>query len=88
MHLPAAVKHHFRYQNTQKRGYPMQKLKRWQIPLFAFAHFGPCMLSTIISVYLVDALQTAGFGANVEQWTFASKNREKSLYSLGRSSIK
>ena len=51
----------------------MQKLKRWQIPFFAFAHFGPCMLSTIISVYLVDALQTAGFGENLEQWTFAGK---------------
>lgn len=51
----------------------MKKLKRWQIPLFAFASFGPCMLSTIISVYLVDALQTAGFGANLEQWTFAGK---------------
>ena len=51
----------------------MKKLKRWQIPLFAFASFGPCMLSTIISVYLVDALQTAGFGSNLEQWTFAGK---------------
>ena len=51
----------------------MRKLKRWQIPLFAFASFGPCMLSTIISVYLVDALQVAGFGADVEQWTFAAK---------------
>lgn len=51
----------------------MKKLTRKQIPLFAFASFGPCMLSTIISVYLVDALQTAGFGANIEQWTFASK---------------
>ena len=51
----------------------MRKLKRWQIPFFAFASFGPCMLSTIISVYLVDALQVAGFGADVEQWTFAAK---------------
>ncbi|MBQ6812237.1 MAG: MFS transporter [Agathobacter sp.] len=51
----------------------MRKLKRWQIPLFAFASFGPCMLSTIISVYLVDALQVAGFGADVENWTFAAK---------------
>ena len=51
----------------------MKKLKRWQIPLFAFASFGPCMLSTIISVYLVDALQTAGFGSDLAQWTFASK---------------
>ena len=51
----------------------MRKLKRWQIPFFAFASFGPCMLSTIISVYLVDALQVAGFGSDVEQWTFAGK---------------
>ena len=51
----------------------MRKLKRWQIPFFAFASFGPCVLSTIISVYLVDALQTAGFGENLEQWTFAGK---------------
>ena len=51
----------------------MKKLKRWQIPFFAFASFGPCMLSTIISVYLVDALQTAGFGENLAQWTFAGK---------------
>ena len=45
----------------------MRKLKRWQVPLFAFASFGPCMLSTIISVYLVDALQTAGFGSDLER---------------------
>lgn len=51
----------------------MKKLTRKQIPFFAFASFGPCMLSTIISVYLVDALQVAGFGENVEQWTFANK---------------
>ena len=51
----------------------MRKLKRWQIPFFAFASFGPCMLSTIISVYLVDALQVAGFGSDVENWTFAAK---------------
>ena len=51
----------------------MRKLKRWQIPLYAFASFGPCMLSTIISVYLVDALQTQGFGVDVEYWTFANK---------------
>ena len=51
----------------------MRKLKRWQIPFFAFASFGPCMLSTIISVYLVDALQTAGFGSDLEYWTFAGK---------------
>ena len=51
----------------------MKKLTRKQIPFFAFASFGPCMLSTIISVYLVDALQTAGFGEDLAQWTFASK---------------
>ena len=51
----------------------MKKLKRRHIPLFAFASFGPCMLSTVISVYLVDALQAAGFGSNLEQWTFAGK---------------
>lgn len=51
----------------------MKKLTRKQIPLFAFASFGPCMLSTIISVYLVDALQVAGFGADVENWTYAGK---------------
>lgn len=51
----------------------MKKLTRKQIPFFAFASFGPCMLSTIISVYLVDALQTAGFGQDLEQWTFAGK---------------
>ena len=51
----------------------MKKLKRWQIPFFAFAHFGPCMFSTVISVYLVDALQVAGFGSDVENWTFAAK---------------
>ena len=51
----------------------MKKLKRWQIPFFAFAHFGPCMLSTIISVYLVDALQVAGFGSDVENSACAAK---------------
>ena len=58
----------------------MRKLKRWQIPFFAFASFGPCMLSTIISVYLVDALQVAGFGADLENWTFAAKTITVSLF--------
>lgn len=57
----------------QEENKKMKKLKRWQVPIFAFASFGPCMLSTIISVYLVDALQTAGFGENLENWTFAGK---------------
>ena len=51
----------------------MKKLKRKQLPLYAVAGFGPNLINTIIAIYLVDALQTAGFGANIESWTFANK---------------
>ena len=51
----------------------MKKLKRKQLPLYALAGFGPNLINTVITIYLVDALQTAGFGVNVEYWTFANK---------------
>lgn len=43
------------------------------MPLYALAGFGPNLLNTILSIYLVDALQTAGFVQNVENWTFYNK---------------
>lgn len=51
----------------------MKPLKRRQMPLYALAGFGPNLLNTILSIYLVDALQTAGFVKNVENWTFFNK---------------
>lgn len=51
----------------------MEKLKRRQLPLYALAGFGPNLLNTIITIYLVDALQIVGFGENAEFWTFANK---------------
>lgn len=51
----------------------MKTLKRSQLPLYALAGFGPNMLNTIITIYLVDALQSAGFVQNLESWTFAGK---------------
>lgn len=51
----------------------MKKLTKKQLPLYAFAGFGPNLLSLILSVYLIDALIVEGFGVNVEYWTFANK---------------
>lgn len=51
----------------------MKTLKRGKLPLYAIAGFGPNLLNTIISIYLVDALQTAGFVQNIENWTFFNK---------------
>ena len=51
----------------------MKKLTRKQLPLYAFAGFGPNLVSLILSVYLIDALIVEGFGVNVEFWTFANK---------------
>ena len=51
----------------------MKKIKRKLLPLYALAGFGPNLINTIITIYLVDALQTTGFGVNVEYWTFANK---------------
>lgn len=51
----------------------MQKLKRGQLFWYALAGFGPNLLNTVITIYLVDALQTAGFVENIESWTFANK---------------
>ena len=39
----------------------MKKLKRKQLPLYALAGFGPNLINTIITIYLVDALQKTGF---------------------------
>lgn len=51
----------------------MKKLKRGLLPLYALAGFGPNILNTVLTIYLIDALQATGFGANMENWTFASK---------------
>ena len=51
----------------------MKKLKRKQLPLYALAGFGPNLINTIITIYLVDALQKTGFVVDSEYWTFANK---------------
>lgn len=51
----------------------MKKLSRRQLPWYALAGFGPNMLNTVITIYLVDALQKTGFVVNSESWTFADK---------------
>lgn len=51
----------------------MEKLSRKQLPLYALAGFGPNLLNTIITIYLVDALQVVGFGQDAQFWTFANK---------------
>ena len=51
----------------------MKKLSRRTLPLYALAGFGPNLLNTVITIYLVDALQTAGFVENIESWTYAEK---------------
>ncbi|HAQ56655.1 MAG TPA: hypothetical protein DCR44_04570 [Acholeplasmatales bacterium] len=51
----------------------MKKLTKKQLPLYAFAGFGPNLLSLVLTTYLIDALIVEGFGVNVEYWTFANK---------------
>lgn len=51
----------------------MKKLRKRQLPLYALAGFGPNLINTIITIYLVDALQKTGFVVNAENWTFANK---------------
>ena len=51
----------------------MKKLSRKVLPLYALAGFGPNMLNTVLTIYLVDALQKTGFVVNAESWTFANK---------------
>ena len=51
----------------------MKKLRKRQLPLYALAGFGPSLINTIITIYLVDALQKTGFVVNSEYWTFADK---------------
>lgn len=51
----------------------MKKLKRKLLPLYGLAGFGPNLINTIITIYLVDALQKTGFVADSEYWTFADK---------------
>lgn len=51
----------------------MEKLSRKKLPLYALAGFGPNLLNTVLTIYLVDALQVAGFVKDVEFWTFQNK---------------
>lgn len=52
----------------------MKKLKKGQLILYAFAGFGPSLLGTILSVYMINALSTSGFGVvEAQYWTFANK---------------
>ncbi len=51
----------------------MGKIERKKLPLYAFAGFGPNLMNLILSAYLIDALSTAGFLKNIENWTYANK---------------
>ena len=51
----------------------MKKLTKKQLPLYAFAGFGPSFLGLIIGSYLINALDTSGFNIGVENWTYANK---------------
>ncbi len=52
----------------------MKKLSRKQLPLYALSGFGLNLLNTILTIYLVDALQTTNIDpANWAKWTFAEK---------------
>ena len=51
----------------------IKKIPRKFLPFYALAGFGPNLMNTIISIYLVDALQKTGFVVNAESWTFANK---------------
>ena len=51
----------------------MEKLSRKKLPFYALAGFGPNLLNTVITIYLVDALQKAGFVENSASWTYADK---------------
>lgn len=51
----------------------MKTIKRKLLPLYALAGFGPNILNTILTIYLIDALQVTGFGQNISSWTFAGK---------------
>jgi len=51
----------------------MKKLTKKQLPLYAFAGFGPSFLGLILGTYLINALDTSGFGIGVEYWTYSNK---------------
>jgi len=51
----------------------MRKLTKKQLPLYAFAGFGPSFLGLILGSYLINALDTSGFDIGVEYWTYANK---------------
>ena len=51
----------------------MQKIKRKLLPLYALSGFGPGLINLLITAYLIDAMSTAGFVKNIENWTFANK---------------
>ena len=51
----------------------IKKIPRKFLPFYALAGFGPNLMNTIITIYLVDALQKTGFVENSAQWTFADK---------------
>jgi|LSQX01.2.fsa_nt_gb GPH family glycoside/pentoside/hexuronide:cation symporter len=51
----------------------MQKIKRKHLPLYALSGFGPGLVNLMITAYLIDAMSTAGFLKNIENWTYANK---------------
>lgn len=52
----------------------MKKLSRKQLPLYALSGFGLNLLNTVLTIYLVDALQTSNIAPeNWAKWTFAEK---------------
>ena len=49
-------------------------LPRKKLFAFGFAAIGINLMNLIVGTYLCDALLTAGFGANIETWTYLNKD--------------
>jgi len=51
----------------------MKLLSKKQLAFYGISGVGPNLLNLIVGAYLCDALLTAGFGANIEHWTYLNK---------------
>ncbi|MDR0491186.1 MAG: MFS transporter [Oscillospiraceae bacterium] len=53
---------------------PSGSLPKKKLFAFGFAAIGVNLMNLVLGVYLCDALLTAGFDANIENWTYLGKN--------------
>ena len=49
----------------------MKKLKGWRLVLFSASGFGPNLLMTLLTAYLLDALVPAGIVKNLDKWSLS-----------------